>query len=104
MTADTRKDLDGILATLRAHADQLRDRGIAHAAVFGSVARGEDGRDSDVDLLVTLDPGAEMDLFDFAGIAADLREWIGRPVDLAVRDRLKEHVRPAALRDAVDAF
>ncbi len=104
MNADARKGLDGILATPRARTNQSRDRGTKHAAVFGSVARGDGGSDSDVDLLVTLCPRAETDLFDFAGITADLRERIGRPVDRAVRDCLRNHLRPAAPRDVVDAF
>jgi predicted nucleotidyltransferase len=49
--------LDDVLHTLRMHRDALRRLGVSHAAVFGSVARGESGGESDLDLLVDLDLG-----------------------------------------------
>ena len=104
MDAETNDSLDHVLAVLRAHEDELRQHGVVHAAVFGSVARGEDAPDSDVDIMVSLDRSVVRTLFDYAGIAADIKEWLGREVDLAMRDRLKDHVKPNAARDAVDAF
>jgi predicted nucleotidyltransferase len=50
--------LDGVLDTLRSHEGELRDLGVSHAAVFGSVARGEAKGTSDVDVLVDLDDKA----------------------------------------------
>jgi hypothetical protein len=44
--------LDPVLDTLRSHEVELRQMGVCHAAVFGSVARGEARRDSGVDVLV----------------------------------------------------
>ena len=96
--------LDEVLATLRAHEGELREQGVKHAAVFGSVARGESGPDSDVDILVDLDRSIVETLFDFAGIAADMEDLFGRSVDLVMRDRLKDHVMPNALSEAVHAF
>ncbi|MDH5750052.1 MAG: nucleotidyltransferase family protein [Rhodospirillales bacterium] len=104
MDTQANTSLNYVLGALRAHEGELKQLGVLHAAVFGSVARGEDDPDSDVDILVTLDHEKVRTLFSYAGIAADIKEWIGREVDLAVRDRLKEHVKPNALRDAVDAF
>lgn len=52
--------------------------------VFGSIARGEDTPDSDVDLLVSFQPGAS--LLDQAGLIADLEDLLGRHVDV-VSDR-----------------
>ena len=75
-----------------------------HAAVFGSVARGEQSQTSDIDVLIDLDPEAVPDLFTYVGIARELREWLGRDVDLAQRRTLKRHVRPTAEREAVYAF
>ncbi len=96
--------LPEVIAVLRAHEADLRRRGVCHAAVFGSVARDEQSRASDNDVLVDLDPDAIPDLFTYAGIARELREWLGRDVDLAQRRMLKRHVRPAAEREAVYAF
>ena len=65
--------------------------------MFGSVARGEERPDSDVDLLVTLEPGRT--LLDLARL--ELEALLGRPVDVVTADGLREPVRSAALRDAV---
>ena len=96
--------LQRVVRTLRAHADDLRRRGVEHASVFGSVARGEDTNESDVDILIALDPAARLDAFGYAGILIDLEEWIRRPVQVARRDKLKPHVRRHALKDEVRAF
>ena len=58
---------------------------IAELDVFGSVARGENGPESDVDLLVTFLPGAEWGLLDHVAIEDDLSTLFGRRVDLVTR-------------------
>jgi predicted nucleotidyltransferase len=49
-------DREQIIATLRAHQTELHRRGVRHAALFGSIARGKDKRTSDIDILIELDP------------------------------------------------
>ena len=66
--------------------------------VFGSVARGEDTQDSDIDLLVTFNPDA--DLFDLAEMAEELRSLLGVRVDVVSDQGLKdrdEHIRREAV-------
>lgn len=58
----------------------VSDRGGSNPRVFGSVARGEAGRKSDIDLLVDLEPGRT--LFDLAAMRADLEELLDMPVDV----------------------
>jgi predicted nucleotidyltransferase len=82
----------------------LRRRGVVHAAVFGSVARGDDTAESDVDILVDLDPAIISDFLAYAAIAAELEETLGREVDVAQRSRLRSHVRLSAEATAVYAF
>lgn len=96
--------LQVVLAALRRHESELRGLGVVEAAVFGSVARGEDSPESDVDILIRLDPAARMGLIGYAGIARRLEEIVGRGVDMADRATLKELVRPAAEAEAVLAF
>ena len=96
--------LASILTKLRAHEGELRERGVVHVAVFGSVVRAENRADSDVDLFVDLSPIVADDFFAYAGIAADLEEIVGQDVDVARRDRLRPHVRPSAEAQAVYAF
>jgi predicted nucleotidyltransferase len=75
-----------------------------HAAVFGSMARGEARPGSDIDLMVDLDPAKALGVYDFADIKITLGEMLGRNVDLVERRALKELVRREALRESVDVF
>ena len=91
-----------IVAMLRAHAEDLRRRGVAHAAVFGSTARGEDRPDSDVDIMVELVPG--VGILAFSEVRLHLSELLGRRVDLVTAGGLRAFARPGAMRDAIPAF
>ncbi|MEM7766835.1 MAG: nucleotidyltransferase domain-containing protein [Pseudomonadota bacterium] len=74
-------DRDEIIATLRAMEPDLKAQGIEHLALFGSVARGDAGPDSDVDLLATVGREA-VSLLDIIRIGRELGETLGRKVDL----------------------
>ena len=93
-----------ILTTLRAHEPELRRRGVRHAALFGSLARGEARRTSDIDVLIELDPEAPVGLFEYVAITQYLAGLFPARVDVANRGSLKPLVRPSAERDAVYAF
>jgi uncharacterized protein len=73
--------------------------GARDVRVFGSVARGEENDASDIDLLVTLEPGRT--LLDLARLELRLESLIGRPVDVMAEGTLQEPIRAAALREAV---
>jgi predicted nucleotidyltransferase len=92
------------IATLRAHERELRNRGVLHAALFGSLARNEAGRNSDIDIMIELDPNAPIGVFEYVGIAQYLADLFPDHVDVANRGSLKALVRPSAERDAVYAF
>jgi predicted nucleotidyltransferase len=67
-------------------------------ALFGSVARNDDTDASDVDFLVEFEPGSS--LFDLLHLQDELRELIGRPVDVVSVGGLKprdEHIRAEAV-------
>ena len=57
-----------IIARLREHEAALRTRGVAHAALFGSRARGDQGPESDTDIMIEFDPAARVTVFDYAGL------------------------------------
>ncbi len=73
--------------------------GVQVVGVFGSVARGEDGPDSDVDLLVELP--TEMGLFGMMNLESELTALLGRHVDLVPEAELKPAVREKVLADLV---
>ena len=73
--------------------------GVRKIRVFGSVARGEADETSDIDFLVELEPGRT--LFDLGGLLMDLRDLLGRDVDVVTEDGLKTRIRTRVLREAV---
>ena len=93
-----------ILRILQANAALLRRLGVRHLSLFGSTARGAARADSDVDLLVDLNPRRKIDLLDYAGIVCQLQKLLPQPVDVARRDKLKPHVAPQAFRDEIHVF
>ena len=93
-----------IIRTLKTHEAELKRRGVEHAALFGSLARDEGGADSDIDVMLELDPAARVTVFDYAEIVEYVRNLLGGRADVANRETLKPHVRPSAERDAIRAF
>lgn len=97
------------LAALRANASELRKRGVARAGVFGSAARGEDGPTSDVDVILVLQEGVELDLLTLTRLKQQVADMLAGPlddchVDVAIRDHMNPSVRAAADREAVYAY
>jgi predicted nucleotidyltransferase len=95
---------EDVIAILRRHESALRARGIRHAAVFGSIARGDNRPDSDVDILAEFEPGAEGSIYDYMRLKDYIAGLFERPVDVIDRDALKPHLRVPSARDAVYAF
>ena len=71
----------------------LRAYGIKKASVFGSVSRGDDRPDSDVDLLVELGPGP-MGLIEYIGFIRKLEDVLGKDVDLVTEGNINRHLEP----------
>src|ERR1700740_3237567 len=87
-------DREEVIATLRAHQAQLNRRGVRHAALFGSLARGESKGTSDIDILIELDPQASVGHFEYVGITQYLADLFQTRVDVANRSSLNPLVRP----------
>jgi predicted nucleotidyltransferase len=92
------------LETLRRSEHALRARGVRRAALFGSVARGENRPGSDIDIMVEIDPEAHITVFDYVGLKEYIAGLFDSPVDVVSRDNLKPYVRPTATADAIYAF
>jgi uncharacterized protein len=73
--------------------------GASNVRIFGSVARGEAGPASDVDVLVDLEPGRS--LLDHAALLLELEELLGCPVDVVTERGLRARFRERVLREAV---
>lgn len=73
--------------------------GVASLEVFGSVARGDDGPDSDLDLLYVLKPEARLG-FKLFDLEDELAGIFGRPIDLVGRRSINKYIREQVLADA----
>ncbi len=93
-----------ILDRLRQNERALRERGVTHAALFGSRARGDERPDSDTDIMIEVDPQADMSVYDYVGLKEYIASLFDGRVDVVDRNGLKPYVRPAATDDAVYAF
>ena len=76
-----------------------RERGVMNVRVYGSMARGDDGPDSDIDLLVKLPEGAS--LMDVAGFMSRVSELTKRRVDVVEEERLHPKMASNILEDCV---
>jgi predicted nucleotidyltransferase len=92
------------IETLRRSERALRERGVTHAALFGSVARGDHRLNSDIDIMIEIDPDAGITVFDYVELKDYIATLFTEPVDVVNREGLKPHVGPAATTDAVYAF
>jgi len=97
-------DRPQILAKLKENESVLRARGVSHIAVFGSRARGDNRSDSDIDIMIEMDPAARIGIYDYVALKDYIAGLFDDPVDVVSRDGLKPYVRPAATADAVYAF
>ena len=89
---------------MRENEGPLRERGIRHAALFGSCARGEERPDSDIDIMIEVDPAARIGVYEYVAIKDYIAGLFDTRVDVVRHDRLKSYVGPAAAEDAIYAF
>jgi predicted nucleotidyltransferase len=93
-------DLEQLLGERRKAILQIAARhGARNVRVFGSVARGDAGPDSDIDLLV--DAGPDASAFFPAGLIADLEECLGRRVDVLTEGALHWYIRDRVVHEAI---
>lgn len=92
------------LAILQKHERELHARGVRHAAIFGSVARGEERPGSDLDIIIELDPEARLDVFAYAGLKSYIAGLFEGEVDVVSRSTLKPYLQPSSEQEAVYAF
>ena len=93
-----------ILTTLQQHETDLRQRGVIHASLFGSKARGDSTPASDIDIMIELEPDLPLDIFGYAGLKRYIGElFVGR-VDVVDREALKPCLRGKVENDEIRAF
>jgi uncharacterized protein len=93
-----------VLRVVRAHEAELRALGVARLWLFGSLARGDAGAASDVDVMIAIPPGRKFSLFDLGEVRVELCELLGREVDVVVEEDLVPTFRNAIARDLVETL
>lgn len=74
--------------------------GAFNIRIFGSVARGDDDENSDIDFLVELEPGRS--ILDLGGLLIELQDLLGCPVDIVTENGLKERIRERVLNEVIN--
>jgi len=97
-------DRQTIIARLRENEAALKQRGVTHAALFGSRARGDARPDSDTDIMIEIDPEAPIGIYEYVGLKDYIARLFDGKVDVVDREALKPYVAPAATADAIYAF
>jgi predicted nucleotidyltransferase len=83
---------------IREILEVARRHGAGRVRMFGSCARGQQTPDSDIDLLVELEPGR--DLFDLVELKQELEKKLRRRVDVLTEQSLSPYIREEVLREA----
>ena len=89
---------------LRGAEKALRARGVMHLFLFGSVARDEATRTSDVDVFIDRDPGKPFGMMKLSGVHLLLEDVLGSPVDVGTRRGLHPTIRAHVEKTAIQVF
>ena len=95
----TQKLMDRLREKLEDIMRIAESNGARNLKVFGSVARGEEGPESDIDLLVEMEP--ERNLLDMGRLLMDLQDFLGCKVDIVGPEGLHWYIRKKVLSEAV---
>lgn len=98
-----RKDpqLNRILKKIKALEPRLRKMKVKELYLFGSFARGDARRKSDIDVLVTF--SGKVDLFDLSDLKQLLQETLGRDVDVVMREALRKEFKEQVEQEMIRA-
>jgi len=96
-----RMTIDDVRRLIEPDKDALRARGVTALYVFGSVARGEAERASDVDVIVDYDPSSDFNLIDLSAVHRHLSARSGVNVDVVTRNGIHRRIRDGVLGEAV---
>lgn len=91
--------LEELLKRKKEILDLAKKRGAKNVRVFGSVVRNEAKKDSDVDILVDVEPGRS--LLDMGGLLMDLQDLLECHVDVVIARSLKKDIKDEILKEAV---
>jgi uncharacterized protein len=99
-----RMDRQTVIERLKRNQTGLEALGLSRVSLFGSTARDQASAGSDVDLAVTLNAAAGIDLFRFAALSEHVRQLLGVPVDLVVEPARNARIQAEIDRDRLRVY
>jgi predicted nucleotidyltransferase len=104
MVIATDLDRDTIIRELRELRPRLRERGITRLAIFGSRARGNPRPDSDLDILVDVEPHIRFSLIDLIGASHLIGDHLGVPANMFMRRSLEPGLARTIRDETIEVF
>jgi predicted nucleotidyltransferase len=95
---------DEIVTTLRELQSDLVACGIVGLAIFGSRARGDNGNESDLDVLVDVQPDRKFSLIDLIGVSQKIGDRLGLPANMFMRRSLEARMAESIRADIIEVF
>ena len=97
-------DRENIVSVIEEHEHALRDRGVVALWLIGSTGRGDATAQSDIDILVDIDPHRKFSLVDHSGLRLFLCDLLNHATDVVVTEGLRPRTRARLRQDEVRVF
>jgi predicted nucleotidyltransferase len=95
---------DEIIAKIRSTAPALRAEGVTKLAIFGSRARGDAREDSDLDVLIEVDPDSRFSLLNLSGVGLIVEDVTGLKTQVSMRRSLDPRMAERIADDVIEVF
>jgi hypothetical protein len=93
-----------IIATIRKNAEAIRAEGVTKLAIFGSRVRGDNRPDSDIDVLVEVEPDASFSLLNLIGVEHIIQDATGLPAQATMRRSIPHRFAQRIADNVVEVF